>query len=326
MGEKKEETKVLGAEKKNEGGEKNAIILKLDLHCEGCAKKVRRFIRHTHGVENVKSDCESGKLTVKGDVDPTWLRERVEIKTKKTVELISSPPKKDGGDKKSSDKAEKKTEDKKADEKKPKEAQVISTVVALRIRVHCDGCAHKIKRVIKKIKGVQEVTIESEKDLVMVKGTMDIMKLTPYLTDKLKQNVEVVSSKNDNGGGEKKGKEGGNDKKEKESGGDKKEKGGSGGGEGGSKNVDAKEGKTEMINKMEYYGYNANTHYAMPMQHQSHMNQDYGATMYDHGYGHTGYVVEYGHQPQYVPPPPPPTYFNAPQMFSDENPNGCFIM
>ncbi|KAM3287844.1 heavy metal-associated isoprenylated plant protein 6-like [Capsicum chacoense] len=356
MGEKKEETKVKGAEKKNEGGEKKgdgpAIVLKLDLHCEGCAQKVRRFIRHTRGVENVKSDCESGKLTIKGDVDPSWLRERVEIKTKKTVELISSPSKKGGGDgtadkksggdvaadKKGREKAEKKTEDKKTDEKKSKEIQE-SSVVALKIRVHCDGCAHKIKRVIKKIKGVQEVKIESEKDLVMVKGTMDIKNLTACLTDKLKQNVEVVPLKKDNGGGEKKGKEGDNDKKEIEGrGGDEKEKGGSGGMEnkdgdskvassgGGSKSVDPKEQKSEVINKMEYYGYNANTVFSMPMQNQSYMDQGYGATMYDPGYAHSGYVVEYGHQPQYVPPPPPPTYLNAPQMFSDENPNGCLIM
>lgn len=282
------------------------------MHCEGCAQKVRRFVRHTHGVEKVKSDCETGKLTIKGDVDPTWLRERVEIKTKKKVELISSPPKKDAagdkksagdgaGDKKSGEKTEKKTEDKKADEKKPKEAPV-SSVVALKIRMHCEGCAHKIKRVIKKIKGVQEVNIDSEKDLVMVKGTMDIKKLTPYLIDKLKQNVEVVPSKKDNEGGEKKGKEGDKDKKEKESSG------------------------SEIVNKMEYNGYSANTFYAMPMQYQSHMNQDYGATMYDPRYAQTGYVVEYGHQPQYVPPPPPAIYLNAPQLFSDENPNGCFIM
>ncbi|KAH0720734.1 hypothetical protein KY290_006807 [Solanum tuberosum] len=335
-----QETKVEGAQKKNEGGDKksdDSIVLKLDLHCEGCAQKVRRFIRHTHGVEKVKSDCETGKLTVKGDVDPSWLRERVEIKTKKKVDLILSPPKKvagdkksggDGaaGDKKSAEKTEKKTEDKKADEKKPKEAQVIS-VVALKLRVHCDGCAHKIKRVIKKIKGVKEVNIESEKDLATVKGTMDIKKLTPYLIDKLKQNVEVVPSKKDNGGGEKKAKEGDNDKKEKEGGGgkggDKKEKGDIEKKDGESKVASSGGGGGEVVNKMEYYGYNANTFYAMPMQHQGYMN---GATMYDHGYGHTGYVVEYGHQPQYVPPPPPPTYLNAPQMFSDENPNGCFIM
>lgn len=70
-------------------------------------------------------DCAGNKLTVKGDVDPSWLREKVEQKTKKKVELVSPQPKKDGGaggDKKPDDKAEKKTDEKKKDEeKKPKE-------------------------------------------------------------------------------------------------------------------------------------------------------------------------------------------------------------
>ncbi|KAK4348487.1 hypothetical protein RND71_031242 [Anisodus tanguticus] len=221
MGEKIGETKAEVAEKKNEAGEKKnvgptAIVLKLDLHCEGCAKKVKRSIRHFEGVEEVKADCESGKLTVKGNVDPTWLKDKVASKTKKKVELVSPPPKKDdggsgGGDKKSD---EKKVEEKKPEDKTPKEPQV-STVV-LKIRLHCDGCAHKIKRIIKKIDGVEEVKVDSEKDLVTVKGTMDFKDLIPYLKDKLKRSVEIVPPKKDDGGGEKKEKEGG--------GGEKKEK------------------------------------------------------------------------------------------------------
>lgn len=77
----------------------------------------------------MKADCGSGKLTVKGNVDPTWLREKVESKTKKKVVLVSPQPKKDGGggggggDKKSDEKkpAEKKAEEKKPEDKKPKE-------------------------------------------------------------------------------------------------------------------------------------------------------------------------------------------------------------
>ncbi|OIT28584.1 PREDICTED: heavy metal-associated isoprenylated plant protein 6-like [Nicotiana attenuata] len=365
MGEKKEETKAEGGEKKNDaggdkksggeaaGGKKDdgptAIILKLDLHCEGCAKKVKRSIRHFEGVNDVKADCGSGKLTVKGNVDPTWLREKVESKTKKKVELVSPQPKKDGGgsggDKKSDEKKpeEKKAEEKNPEDKKPKEPQ--GSTVVLKIRLHCDGCAHKIKRIIKKIDGVEEVKVDSEKDLVTVKGTMDLKELIPYLKDKLKRNVEIVPPKKDDGGGEKKGKEsggdggGGEEKKEKEGsgsgGGGEKKEGGSGEDkkekkEGepkaeGSKSVETK----AEVNKMEYYGYNPQTHYAMPMYNQSYMNQDYGVTMYDHGYNaHTGYVMEYGHHPSsYVPPSPPPTYLNnAPQMFSDENPNGCSVM
>lgn len=66
----KEEPKKDDAEKKNEGGDKKGgaapaaaepkkeekkadghpvVVLKLDLHCEGCAKKVRRSIRHVEG-------------------------------------------------------------------------------------------------------------------------------------------------------------------------------------------------------------------------------------------------------------------------------------
>ncbi|XP_015167315.1 uncharacterized protein [Solanum tuberosum] len=339
MGEKKEETKAEVAEKKNDAGEKKsgagdaagkkdagptAIVLKLDLHCEGCAKKVKRFIRHFEGVEDVKTDCDGGKLTVKGNVDPAWLREKVAMKTKKTVVLVSPQPKKDAGagDKKPD---EKKAEEKKPEDKKPKEPQV-STVV-LKIRLHCDGCAHKIKRIIKKIDGVEEVKVDSEKDLVTVKGTMDLKELIPYLKEKLKRNIEIVPPKKDDGGGEKK-EGGGGEKKEKEGGGDKKvesneKKEGEPKAEG-SKGVETK----SEVNKLEYYGYNAQTHYATPMYNQSYMNQDYGVTMYDPGYNaHTGYAMEYGyHQPSYVPPPPPTTYLNNAQMFSDENPNGCSVM
>ncbi|KAK4730910.1 hypothetical protein R3W88_023898 [Solanum pinnatisectum] len=365
MGEKKEETKAEVAEKKNDAGEKKsgavdaagkkevgptAIVLKLDLHCEGCAKKVKRSIRHFEGVEDVKTDCDGGKLTVKGNVDPAWLREKVAMKTKKTVVLVSPQPKKDAGagagDKKPD---EKKAEEKKPEDKKPKEPQV-STVV-LKIRLHCDGCAHKIKRIIKKIDGVEEVKVDSEKDLVTVKGTMDLKELIPYLKDKLKRNVEIIPPKKDDGGGEKK-EGGGGEKKEKEGGGgEKKEKEGGGGGGGGEKKEkeggadkkvesnEKKEGESNAegskgvetkfeANKLEYYGYNAQTHYATPMYNQSYMNQDYGVTMYDPGYNaHTGYAMEYGyHQPSYVPPPPPTTYLNNAQMFSDENPNGCSVM
>nr|GMD47805.1 heavy metal-associated isoprenylated plant protein 3-like [Ipomoea batatas] len=172
------------------------------MHCEGCAKKVRRSIRHFDGVEDVKTDWESGKLTVKGNVDPAWLRDILASKIKKKVEILSPQPKKDGGggaaagDKKSDDKSAKK--DEKDTEKKPKEPQV-STVV-LTVRLHCDGCADKVKRVIRKINGVKDVDVDLAKDLVTVKGTMDIKELTAYLREKLKRGVEVVPSKKDGGG------------------------------------------------------------------------------------------------------------------------------
>ncbi|XP_057984081.1 heavy metal-associated isoprenylated plant protein 6 [Malania oleifera] len=326
MGAEKEAGKGEGEKKADAGKDSGKgagdgalpVVLKIDMHCEGCAKKVKRFVKNNiEGVVEVKADCNSNKLTVVGKVDPTKVQEKVAEKTKKKVELLSPPPKKDagsGGDKKPE---EKKAEEKKADDKKPKEPPV-STVV-LKIKLHCDGCIHKIKRVISKVKGVQEVTVDPQKDLVMVKGTMDVKSLTPYLSDRLRRNVDVVPpKKDDGGGGDKKAKDGGDKKDQKEGGGGEKEKKGDGGGDkkkeaGGDGDGDG--GKMET-SKMEHYGY----------------PYDEGH-VYDPGYGHAYYQVQ---QAYYPPPPPlyqhpqgypvPYVHPDAPQMFSDENPNACSIM
>ncbi|KAK2994234.1 hypothetical protein RJ640_001081 [Escallonia rubra] len=213
-----------------------------------------------------------GLLTVKGNVDPAWLRESLEKKTKKKVELISPQPKKDGGgggggDKKSDDKSEKKPADgkksdekpekkpadgkksdempeKKSDEKKPeKPKEPAKSTVVLKIPLHCDGCTHKIKRIISKFDGVDSVSFDLPKDLATVVGTMDVKELVPYLNRKLKRSVEVVPAKKDGGGGGGEKKEGGGDKKEKDGGEKKKDGGGGGekkkdGGDGGEKKKD----------------------------------------------------------------------------------------
>ncbi|KAJ4971774.1 hypothetical protein NE237_004873 [Protea cynaroides] len=154
MGEKENENENEG-QKKNDGGKKEdgsiTAVLKVDMHCEGCAKKVKRAIKRFEGVEDVKGDFSSNKLTVVGKMDPVKLCERVEQKTKKKVELISPLPKKDkdggggGGD------GDKKTEEKPA--KKPDDKKAQAATVVMKIRLHCDGCIQKIRRIILKIKG-----------------------------------------------------------------------------------------------------------------------------------------------------------------------------
>lgn len=364
MGEQKEDAKPEAVEKKpaaaaDAGGEKKeeakiVSVYKVDIHCEGCAKKMKRAIKHCEGVEDVKTDCGANKLTVTGKVDPAKIKERLEEKTKKKVDIVSAPPppKKDadaaasGGDKKPDDKPEKKPEEKKEEPKEEKKAPPpppkVSTVV-MKIRLHCDGCVQKIRRIILKIKGVESVTIDAGKDLVTVKGTMDEKDLPVYLREKLKRNVDVVPAKKEegagdkkDGGGETKGKEpatvGGGEKKEgggekKEAGGEKKEAGGEkkdGGGGGG-------EAKME-VNKMEYHGYG----FQQQPMYWSGEAQPYGSGYAvenyagpSHGYANQGYINHgymnpgYGN-PGYAIDPRDP--HNAPQMFSDENPNACYIM
>ncbi|KAE8733450.1 putative acylphosphatase [Hibiscus syriacus] len=361
MGEQKEGAKP-EAEKKpaaDAGAKKDdgviTAVYKIDMHCEGCAKKIKRSIKHSEGVEDVQTDSRANKLTVIGKIDPAKIRERLAEKTKKKVDLISPQPKKDaapaGGDKKPE--AEKKPEEKKEEKKAPKESTVV-----LKMRTHCDGCIHKIRKIILKLDGVQSVDVDGVKDLVTVKGTMAAKDLVPYLKQKLRRNVDVVpptkdvagekkdvgvenkekvkeavvaGEKKEGGGREKEGgdkKEGGGEKKEdvgekKEAGGEKKE-------EDNKKKGDGGEAKME-VSKMEYHGYE---YQPQPMYWSN-----------GHVYGDPGYAVEgyqdHHHDYRYVNPGymlPHPGYLSqgyaidprhplhAPQVFSDENPNACSVM
>ncbi|PPD70847.1 hypothetical protein GOBAR_DD32270 [Gossypium barbadense] len=272
---------------------KVTAVYKIDMHCEGCAKKIKRSIKHYEGVEDVKTDCGANKLTVIGKVDPAKVRDRLAEKTKKKVDLISPQPKKD----------------------------------AAPAAAAAGG-------------GVQSVDIDGTKDLVTVKGTMDLKDLVPYLKEKLKRSVDVVPPKKDDGGekkdvGEKKVTDADKNGKEKEAaaaGGEKKEGG----------------GETKMeVSKMEYHGYaypaqpmywsdrhvyggpsNAVEGYQNQQHHeygymnQGYMNQGY---MSHPGYVNEGYMSHPGYVNQgYMVDTRHPLH--APQMFSDENPNACSIM
>ncbi|KAK6144372.1 hypothetical protein DH2020_021192 [Rehmannia glutinosa] len=191
-----------------------------DLHCDGCASKVIKCIRSIDGVDAVTTG-DGHKITVVGTVDPVKLREKVEQKTHKKVELISPQPKKDGDNKENAKgkenngKQEKKkeTQDKnsndKSDQKKSKEKE--RTLVCRRY---------------------QEMKIDKQKDLVTVTGAMDMKALAENLQKQLKKGVEIVPPKKDG------------EKKEKGGGGDKGNSGGEAGG------FDGGDGKMEA-NKMQ---------------------------------------------------------------------------
>ncbi|XP_065859930.1 heavy metal-associated isoprenylated plant protein 5-like [Euphorbia lathyris] len=178
-----------GGEKKDEP--KPISVYKMVMHCEGCCKKIRSAVKHLEGVESAKTDRQSNKLTVTGEVDPEKVKARLEKKMKKEVEIVSPQPNKDGGggEKKPEEKATKK----KSEVKKPPSKEI---TVVLKIKTHCDGCITKMKKIIRKIKGVESVAVDDGKDLVTVKGTMEVKDLLPYLSEKLRRrSIEVVQPK-----------------------------------------------------------------------------------------------------------------------------------
>ncbi|WOL04396.1 heavy metal-associated isoprenylated plant protein 3-like [Canna indica] len=280
------------------------VVMKVYMHCEGCAKKVRRSLWGFQGVEDVVTDSQTHRVVVKGRKaaeDPMKVVERVQRKSGRKVELLSPlpPPK--------SEKEEQKKEEKpKAEEKK--EQQVI--LVVLKVYMHCGACAEEIKKWILRMKGVHTAEPDLKSSEVTVKGVFDPESLVSYVHKRTGKHASVVKQEpaekkpeepekakdvKNPGGGEKSGKDekkGAGEKEEKE----KKTKGGGGGGdakkdgaasaeaeekEEGEKNVDGG-GAAKTTRRNEFYYYYPTTH-----------------------------NVEYA---------------QAPQIFSDENPNACAVM
>ncbi|KAG8091713.1 hypothetical protein GUJ93_ZPchr0012g21687 [Zizania palustris] len=340
-----------GGKKKDAGGAAAApaIVLKVDLHCAGCASKVKKAIKRAPGVESVTADTAGNKVVVTGEADAAELKERIEARTKKPVHIVSAgagPPKKDKEKEKDKDKkvdgGEKKAEKEKGggDKKaaaaadKPKEAK--EETVTLKIRLHCEGCIERIKRRIYKIKGVKDVTVEAAKDLVKVTGIMDAAALPGYLKDKLSRPVEVVAAgKKDGGGGgggggNKDGAKKGDGKKDKGAGdgGDKKDKGA---GDGGDKKDGGGEDKKDKDKSAAASAAVAPAPLANAGMYQ--MPPPYGFTPYPGPpVGYYGAGGPLPHLPFYppnadgVPYQPYHYHVHAPQMFSDENPNACSVM
>ncbi|KAF2538514.1 hypothetical protein F2Q70_00006793 [Brassica cretica] len=350
-------------------GEKKAVavvVMKLDMHCEGCGKKIKRLLKHHKGVEDVTIDYKADELTVIGNVDPAAVRDKVADKIKRKVEIVSTlAPKKA------------------TPPPPPSPALPKESTVVFKTKLHCQGCEHKIKRIVGKINGVSTVAIDSAKDLVIVNGIIDVKQLLPYLNEKLKRKVEVVPSKTEEGATGAAGSEkdkGAGEKKDNKDVGEKKESGGEQ-----KKEVPPDGGATVDVKKSEYSGYGYppqpmyyypqgqvyGQHYMMQGQsssqsyvqepytnqgyvQESYANQVYGQHYMMQGqsssqsyvqepYTNQGYVQEsytnqgygQGYGQEATPPQPyqgygdpydPYAHMRAPGMFSDENPNGCSIM
>nr|KJB56220.1 hypothetical protein B456_009G110700 [Gossypium raimondii] len=311
MGEKKSGNKKGGDGDKKEKGSLT-VVFKVDCLCEGCASKILKCVREFEGVETVKTESNSSKVTVTGAVDPTAIKENIVKKSKKKVDVIAPQPKKDDN---KEDKKEKKPEkdknqpsDNSKQEKKPKEAPLTTADLKVQLKCQCQGCILKIRKIISETKGVQELKVDTQKELVTVKGTMDVKALAEVLKDKLKKNVEIVLPKKEKDGN----KEGGN-------------AGGDGGNEanavpsgGGGAKVEGN--RMEFLVQPEYgYGYMPSYPGYMPSY------PGYGYPGYGYGYGHP-HPHGHGHcYPAYVPNYP--VFVHPPhQMFNDENPNACAIL
>ncbi|XP_042489751.1 heavy metal-associated isoprenylated plant protein 7-like [Macadamia integrifolia] len=239
--EKKKEEEKKEEEKTTE--EPQEIVLKVDMHCEACARKVFKTLKGFQGVEEVVTDYKSHKVVVKGKTaDPIKVCERVQKKSGRKVELISPLPKPPEEEKKEE------SQDKKED-KKDEPPPVIT--VTLKVHMHCENCAQVLQKRIRKIEGVESVATDVANNQVTVKGVVDPTKLVENVYKKTRKQASIVKEE---GNKEEEKKE--EEKKEEE----KKEEG---------EKKEGEEGKGEDDNKadakkyeywgpkyyMEYYAY-----------------------------------------------------------------------
>ncbi|CAI9773830.1 unnamed protein product [Fraxinus pennsylvanica] len=308
-------------EKKSEESKESAppppppqeIILKVYMHCEGCARKVQRCLKGFQGVEDVITDYNTSKVIVKGEkADPIKVLERVQRKSHRQVELLSPIPKPPAEE-------PKKPEEKevaKAEEKKP-EPPVITVI--LHVNMHCEACAQEIRKRIQRMKGVESAVPDLKSSQVTVKGMFEPAKLVDYVYKRTGKHADIMKVEPNKKEDEKKRDKDGKDEKKAED--EKKEakkgveevKGNKeeGGGPGGSDNGGAISG-----------GGGGEEPPAKP---EAEPEDDTKFELKKNEFYHYNYPQNYQIQPpRFVQENIEFEY--APQIFSDENPNACSVM
>ncbi|KAH0889589.1 hypothetical protein HID58_052018 [Brassica napus] len=290
--------------------------------------------KHLDGVKDVTADMSG---TVVGKIDPVKLRGKLEEKMKRKVVLTNPPPplplKVDASAAAATAVGEKKSDGvDKAAAPPPPPAAPRESLVALKIRLHCEGCIEKINKIILKIKETQK-NCRTSSPATIDDGAAENNKTeaaAPTAGNKEGPASGVSEAKKEGNepGENKKGAEStGENKKEAEATGEKKKEIGDGGekkketGDGVEKKESGGGGGTPvaMVNKMDYYGYSYPT---APMYWQEGHVYSQTYSLEDQSYSGSGYNYM---SESYVPYSHP--NLNAPPgMFSDENPNGCSIM
>ncbi|CAJ1974495.1 unnamed protein product [Sphenostylis stenocarpa] len=164
------------AEEKKESKPSSPCVLFVDLHCIGCAKKIKKYIMKMRGVEAVVIDMAKNEVTIRGIVEPQAICNIITKKTKKRAQVISPLPAPEG-------------------EPLPKvvTSQASEPVtVELILNMHCEACAQQLKRKILKMRGVQTAMAEFSTGKVIVRGTMDANKLVDYVYRRTKKQVKIV--------------------------------------------------------------------------------------------------------------------------------------
>ncbi|KAJ9539568.1 hypothetical protein OSB04_026074 [Centaurea solstitialis] len=152
---------------------KAVIILSVDLHCIGCAKKIEKSLLRMKGVAGVKVDMVKNQVIIEGVVEPQAVCNMITEKTKTSAKILFPLP-------------------------LPLPVPVVvssscnSHDVELNVNMHCEACAQQLRHKILKMKGVSKVETEVGCGKVRVMGTMDGEKLVEYVYRRTKKQAKIV--------------------------------------------------------------------------------------------------------------------------------------
>ncbi|GAB2221835.1 hypothetical protein Droror1_Dr00013026 [Drosera rotundifolia] len=180
--EAKAEEKAKDKKEEAEPQPPSPVVLAVDLHCVGCAKKIERSIMRAKGVEEVVIDMGKNQVIIRGTMDPQAVCDKITKRTKRKPKLLSPlpPPPADPA-----------PEPAPAPESATPQAPVMTTV-ELNVNMHCEACSEQLKRKILQMKGVQTAQTELSTGKVVVTGTMDAEKLVEYVYRRTKKQAKIV--------------------------------------------------------------------------------------------------------------------------------------
>lgn len=96
-GEKKTDQKSSAEKKTDDNKQENKsekkttveiVVMKVQMHCEACARHLKKTILKMKGVESAEADFKSQKCTVRGTMDPKDLVDHIHKKARKRAQVI----------------------------------------------------------------------------------------------------------------------------------------------------------------------------------------------------------------------------------------------
>ncbi|KAM3318779.1 hypothetical protein ACQJBY_036130 [Aegilops geniculata] len=158
------------------------VILGVEVHCTGCAKRIRRSLLRCKGVEAVHVDMPANQVTIKGAVDPQALCDRLRAKTKRDATLISPlppPPPAEGEE---------------PAPPPPPAPPLVSEArtVELLVNMHCEACAQQLQTKMMRMKGVVSAQTDLAAGRLTLSATVDDDKIVEYIHRRTGKIASVV--------------------------------------------------------------------------------------------------------------------------------------